>query len=221
MDTSPRRSVWRWLRAAILPVALVAALACRSTGPRLEPQMPPAVGDESLLGAVRLFREVVSFRLSDTRVEGQGFYYFRNAGTVAEAFPTAFAFLVSDAQGPPEHLRFMHVARDYDEEMSFVWLNEFCPLTQIVVQPKSRYCLRLDWQQRLTGTQFAYHLQRDPPWNADRRLLRLTLSVPDDFRHVRFNWPYSHRFKTETDTWYVFAQENVVLTEDLAISWER
>ena len=196
-------------------------VACAVRSPEAPLQVPPAPETIAAAASVRLFREVLRFRITGATVEGLGFYYFHNDDAVARAFPAAFSFIVAAWQGPPRRLQFMRVSADENEDLPFVWLEKNYPLTNLFIPPGEDCCLRVGWEQEVSQGRFVYRFKRQPPWNPDREHVRLTLLVPDDFRDVRTNFPVSYRFNSETQQALVFVRDDFVPTEDYVVSWKR
>jgi hypothetical protein len=214
----PRQLIAGW----VLPLFLaVGAMACRSAAPPMRPQLPPSSENVPPQASVSLFREVLSFKIESGKAVGQGFYYFRNPDAVARAFPTALQFFVSKWQGLPQALQLAQISPEADDDLPYVWLDPGCPLTQILVPPRSNYCLRVDWEQPLSDRKFVYVLRRESPWNLRRDLLRLTILVPSRFRNVRMNCRPSFKFKTGQHRSFVIVRENFEPTEDLVVTWEE
>jgi len=205
----------------VLMVSAFFAAGCGGPIVDIPPHIPPAPEKPARLSSVYLFREVVRLQIGEGRVEGEGFYYFRNADRVARAFPAALTFYTAPWQQPPESLRFIHVSPDADEEVPFVWLEKNCPLAQLVVPPSRSYCLRVDWEQRLSANRFVYLLKRKPPWNLRREQIRLTVLVPRRFKNVSLNYRYTYRFDTEGHYCYVIVRNNFEPKEDLVVGWEK
>lgn len=202
-------------------LAATMSVSCAMRVPEASLQVPPAPEADRSPQNIFLFREVLRFRIRDGKVEAVGFYYFRNPDTVARAFPAAFSFAIDSWQGPPRNLQFMHVSPAQNEDLRFVWLEKNYPLTDLFIAPGNNYCLRVSWEQDLSQNRFVYRLKRQPPWNRQREILRLTLLVPESLRDVRINYPASYEFESESQHAFVLVRDNFIPTEDLVVSWAR
>jgi len=211
-----RKLAWVLAVAALVPAVL---LSCRTVLSPVADSAARVPEREGQPRSVALRREVVTFRLDGKKIEGQAFYHFQNYSEVTRTFPAAVLFYVGAGQGPPGRLRFMQVTGERSDEIPFVWLEQNCPMAEIVVPPHETYCLRVDWEQDLTGNRFVYLLRRDPPWDARRPQIRLTLSAPRQFNRVQLNFGRVRRYKDDSRRYWVFSAEDFAPTEDFVATW--